>query len=72
MAIRKSLAALGAVGLLLSSVVATPVFAQDELDEDAGLWLMGGFVVAEAILVAILASEDGPEQVPNPPPPVSP
>jgi len=73
MSVRKALASLAALGLVLTGVAAVPAYAQEEeLADDAGLWMLGGFIVAEAVLVAILASDDDIDQIPDPEPPVSP
>lgn len=74
MKLRKIIASFTAVSLASAWLVGTPVIAQtvgsDASDvDDTGLWLMGGFIIGEAILVAILTSDDdvAPEN-----PPVSP
>jgi O-antigen ligase len=73
MSVRKALASLAALGLVLAGVAAVPAFAQEEEVDDASLWLLGGFFVSEAILVTILASDDDIEIIPDPEPtPVSP
>ena len=77
MSVRKVMASLAALGLVMTGVAASPIQAQDDDDEaaldDAGLWMLGGFIVGEGILVAILASEDDIERIPDPEPtPVSP
>jgi hypothetical protein len=72
---RKALASLAALGLIVTGVTASaPALAQEEeAADDVGLWLLGGFVISEVVLVAILKSEDDIELIPDPEPtPVTP
>ena len=68
MAGKKLLASVAASAIVLTGVAATPTIASAQnsrplrtgLNKDTGLWLFGGFVISEAILVAILASDKKP------------
>ncbi|BBC73968.1 hypothetical protein AEB_P3100 [Altererythrobacter sp. B11] len=64
---KKALIPLSAFGLALFGMAASPSAAQPvDAADDVGLWFLGGFVVAESILVAILTS-DNDNEVENPP-----
>lgn len=76
MIVRKALASLAAVGLVLTGVVAAPGFAQNDVgddsgivlpEDDAGLWLTLGFMASLGVFVALMEEDHDVPEDENPP-----